>query len=131
MIDLSTLLAILCSSLLALVVVQKWLSKSKPNTNPLPPGPEGLPLIGNIKDLPPPGKPEYQHWLSFKDRYGVLSSVTILGQTMIIIHDKDIAFELMEKRANRSSGRPELKFVTMYVLFCSALAKQLLGRICA
>jgi hypothetical protein len=86
-----------------------WLSRRK-NFMPLPPGPTCLPFVGNIMDLPPPGTPEYQHWLNHKERYGSLSSVTVLGQTIIIIHDKGVAFELLEKRASKYSGRPDLKF---------------------
>lgn len=41
---------------------------------------------------------------------GPISSVSVLGQTMIIINDVDIAFELMEKRGNVHSGRPRLVF---------------------
>lgn len=93
-----------------LYAVHKWYPYRKDDSRPLPPGPKGLPLVGNVNDLPPPGVPEYQHWLEHKDRYGPLSSVTVLGQTMIIIHDKDVAFELLEKRANRTSGRPHMKF---------------------
>ncbi|KAF5672216.1 oxidoreductase [Fusarium denticulatum] len=42
---------------------------------PLPPGPKGLPLIGNLNDLPPPGVFEAHHWLKFKDLYGATRSV--------------------------------------------------------
>jgi len=38
---------------------------------PLPPGPKGLPLLGNLNDLPKPGELEYKHWLKFKDEYGM------------------------------------------------------------
>jgi hypothetical protein len=80
------------------------------HTLPLPPGPNGLPLLGNINDLPPPGALEYEHWLQHKERFGPLSSVTVMGQTIVIIHDKNAAFELMEKRASKHSGRPSMKF---------------------
>lgn len=37
---------------------------------PLPPGPKGLPILGNLNDLPKPGQFEPRHWLKHKDLYG-------------------------------------------------------------
>ncbi|GAB7327630.1 hypothetical protein MBLNU13_g11473t1 [Cladosporium sp. NU13] len=91
------------------ILAWAWLSRRK-ILLPLPPGPKGLPFVGNVMDLPPPGMPEYKHWIKHKDLYGPLSSVTVLGQMMLIIHDKRVAFELMEKRASKYSGRPNMKF---------------------
>lgn len=88
----------------------KVLFDRKRNSLPLPPGPNKLPVVGNIRDLPPPGAREYQHWLEHKNLYGPISSVTVLGQTIVIIHDKAVAVELMDKRANVHSGRPKMKF---------------------
>uniref|UniRef100_A0A1Y1K2G7 Cytochrome P450 n=1 Tax=Photinus pyralis TaxID=7054 RepID=A0A1Y1K2G7_PHOPY len=76
----------------------------------LPPGPKPWPLLGNITDLPPQGMPEYQHWLKHKDTYGPISSVTVLGQTMVIIHDLDAIQELMEKKSLLTSDRPRFEF---------------------
>ena len=104
------ILSCVFTALLALLFVRSKTQGTARHTLPLPPGPKGLPLIGNINDLPPQGSQEYLHWLQFKDRYGPLSSITILGQTMIIIHGRDIALELMEKRASKHSGRPHMKF---------------------
>lgn len=101
--------SILAAFVPIIVLTWAWLSRRQGSAG-LPPGPKGLPLVGNVNDLPPPGIPEYQHWLQHKDRYGPLSSVTVLGQTLVIIHDKDVAFELMEKRASKYSGRPNMKF---------------------
>ncbi|KAJ6000078.1 hypothetical protein N7481_000487 [Penicillium waksmanii] len=72
----------------------------------LPPGPKPYPIVGNIKDLPPDGTPEYQHWLKHKDRYGGISSVTVLGMTLVVIHDKQAVHELLEKVSSKTSGRP-------------------------
>ncbi|KAK5129264.1 hypothetical protein LTR08_003643 [Meristemomyces frigidus] len=103
-------IVLLALGLLALFLVKKLFIDRTTSSTPLPPGPRGLPIVGNVNDLPAPDVPEYKHWLEHKDKYGGLSSVTVLGQTMIIIHDKAIAMELMEKRANIHSGRPYMKF---------------------
>lgn len=100
---------------LALYILKILLLGRRQNNGPLPPGPKGLPLVGNLTDLPPPGTPEYFHWLKHKDIYGPISSVTILGQTLIILNGEDAAFELMDKRASIYSGRAKMKFAEMYV----------------
>ena len=73
-----------------------------------PPGPRPIPLLGNARDFPPSGTPEYQHWLKHKDLYGGMSSVTVLGTTLIVIHDKSIAHDLLEKVSSKTSGRPTM-----------------------
>ncbi|KAF4999974.1 hypothetical protein FGRMN_2116 [Fusarium graminum] len=77
---------------------------------PLPPGPKGFPVFGNLKDLPPPGVPEATHWLKHKDLYGPISSVTVMGETIIVINDAKIAFELLDKRSRKYSSRPTTVF---------------------
>lgn len=80
---------------------------------PLPPGPKPVPILGNIRDLPPPDVPEFQHWLAFKDRYGPIISVTILGRTVVIVNDKEAAVELAEKNSQKTSSRPQVHFANM------------------
>lgn len=87
------------------LVYQKSTSKNKSR---LPPGPKPLPVLGNINDFPPPGKLEYQHWLEHKDVYGPISSVTVMGMTLVIIHDKKAAHELLDQTAAKISGRPTM-----------------------
>jgi cytochrome P450 len=76
----------------------------------LPPGPKPLPIIGNVTDLPPKGTPEYQHWLKFKDTYGLISSVNVFGQIMVVLHDREAVHEIMEKNSMKTSGRPWFEF---------------------
>lgn len=81
-----------------------------PKKLPLPPGPRGLPLVGNIGDLPPPGGLEWQHWLKHRDLYGPISSVTVFGQTIVLLHDLETALELLDKRGAKYSSRGRMVF---------------------
>jgi len=86
------------------------LVRSNNHEHPLPPGPKGIPFLGNVNDLPPAGMLECHHWLKHKDIYGPISSVTVLGQTFIIINDAQIALELLRDRSAIHSGRPHMVF---------------------
>jgi hypothetical protein len=58
-----TLLAVPLAFVVAYLVTQKVRSKG-----PLPPGPRGLPLIGNALEMPKDH--EWEHWAKHKDLYG-------------------------------------------------------------
>ncbi|EXA33528.1 hypothetical protein FOVG_15243 [Fusarium oxysporum f. sp. pisi HDV247] len=83
--------------------------RTRPRKN-LPPGPKPLPILGNIRDMPDGTTPEYQHWVKFKDLYGPISHVSILGQSLIILHDRDAANAILEKTSTKTSGRPQFVF---------------------
>ncbi|KAF5721646.1 oxidoreductase [Fusarium globosum] len=97
--------AILAS--LSFFIIKHLLRTQKP---PLPPGPKGLLLLGNIRDLPPPGTLEWPHWQSHKEKYGPITSVTVLGQHFVILHDRQVITDLLETRAMKSASRPKLVF---------------------
>jgi hypothetical protein len=108
---------------LAVVYIINRILKSNSHSHPLPPGPKGLPLLGNVADLPPPGRLECHYWLKHKDEYGPISSLTVLGQTFIIINDAQIALELLRDRSALHSGRPYMVFCSdMYVSTFAGLA---------
>ncbi|KAJ8129221.1 hypothetical protein O1611_g4411 [Lasiodiplodia mahajangana] len=97
--------------LLATYIVSRFVhSLNYQSRPPLPPGPKGLPLVGNLNDLPKPGILEAHHWLKHKKLYGPISSVTILGKSIIIINDVQLAIELFEKRSAKYSSRPKQLF---------------------
>ncbi|KAG7085519.1 hypothetical protein E1B28_003079 [Marasmius oreades] len=80
------------------------LISSKKSSLPLPPGPKGLPLIGNILDMP-----QGQEWLTFAkwgEQYGKISSVTVFGQTIVILNSAETADEMLDKHGSIYSDRP-------------------------
>ncbi|KAF9479694.1 cytochrome P450 [Pholiota conissans] len=74
--------------------------------NPLPPGPKGLPLIGNLHELP------YEYpWLTYAQwakKYGPIFSFKVFGSTTIVINSFKVATELIEKRSTNYSDRPRM-----------------------
>ncbi|KAL7946416.1 cytochrome P450 [Trichoderma barbatum] len=99
--------------LIGILVYSLFFRKNREDLLPLPPGPKPLPILGNIRDAPPPGVPEFEHWLSFKDKYGPISSMRVLGRTLIIVHDKDAIIELLEKQSLKTASRPQMEFVRL------------------
>ncbi|KAF8912670.1 cytochrome P450 [Mucidula mucida] len=72
---------------------------------PLPPGPRGRPLIGNLFD-----RPTRDVWLTYADwafKYDSnLLSITVLGQPVIILNSIKAVVELFEERSTNYSDRP-------------------------
>ncbi|KAI8628042.1 cytochrome P450 oxidoreductase OrdA-like protein [Xylariaceae sp. FL1651] len=100
----------------------------KKKTGPLPPGPKGLPLVGNVADLPSGRIPEWEHWLRHRDLYGPISSVTALGTTIIILHSQELALALLEKRSSIYSSRTRLVFGGEMVGWGNTLPLQQYGK---
>lgn len=99
--------------LIGVLVYSLFFRKKRGTLLPLPPGPKPLPILGNIRDGPPPGVPEFEHWLTFKDKYGPINSMSVLGQTVVLLHDKEDAVELLEKMSLKTASRPQLNFMRM------------------
>lgn len=93
----------------ALYLLKKFIRKQA-SPNALPPGPKGLPIIGNIFDLPNPSGKAWLDWRKLKKLYGPLSSVTIFGQTIVVLNDYNTAAELLDRNSAVCSNRPESVF---------------------
>ena len=107
--------------LLALIVRAAMLRRRK---GPMPPGPTGWPIIGNVLDVPV--NHSWKTFAKWGERWGMLHSTSILalvsqrscvgdlmsivllGQPMVIINSYKHAYELLEKRSGIYSDRPHM-----------------------
>ncbi|KAJ5915533.1 hypothetical protein N7466_011466 [Penicillium verhagenii] len=102
----------------------KLVVSRKKASGPLPPGPVGKPVLGNIADLPAPGEQDWVHWAKHKELYGPISSITVMGQTIVILNDSRIATDLLVKRSAIHSSRPNLVFASEMVGWEHIMAMQ-------
>ncbi|KAF9043024.1 putative monooxygenase [Panaeolus papilionaceus] len=80
----------------------------------LPPGPKGLPLVGNIFQMP-----KIFPWKSFSEwskTYGSIIHLNMIGQPIIVINSRNVARDLLDRRSNMYSDRPRLEIISMYAL---------------
>ncbi|KAJ3724070.1 cytochrome P450 [Lentinula raphanica] len=83
-----------------------WVIKTIRLRSKLPPGPPGLPILGNVLQLP-----RSQPWLTFDNwtkQYGPIFYLNIAGQDTIVLGRHKAATDLLDRRANAYSDRPEL-----------------------
>ncbi|KAG2152638.1 cytochrome P450 [Suillus bovinus] len=74
------------------------------NRAPYPPGPRGLPLVGNIQDIP-----YVKPWLTFAEwgkKYGDISHVSALGMHIFVLNSVKTAVEMLDKKSSIYSDRP-------------------------
>ncbi|KIJ20113.1 hypothetical protein PAXINDRAFT_166256 [Paxillus involutus ATCC 200175] len=92
----------LCLAGVGLYLVKQLVTKKNPA--PFPPGPKGLPLLGNLADMP-----SVKPWLTFTEwgqKYGDISHAEVLGQHIIILNNVKTAVELLDKKSSSYSDRP-------------------------
>ncbi|KZT03231.1 cytochrome P450 [Laetiporus sulphureus 93-53] len=74
---------------------------------PLPPGPRGLPLLGNIYDVP-----TSKEWLAYeqwgRDQGSDVVYLNLCGNSVVIVNSIEAAYELFERRSSLYSDRPRM-----------------------
>ncbi|OJT08570.1 O-methylsterigmatocystin oxidoreductase [Trametes pubescens] len=81
-----------------------FLRRRKPSL-PFPPGPPGLPVIGNALDIPTTNIARRLHDLAAQ--YGKLVYFSVLGRSIVVLDSYDTACELLDKRSRNYSDRPD------------------------
>ncbi|KAH8987338.1 cytochrome P450 [Lactarius hatsudake] len=87
---------------IALIMIVRY---SRSPWRRVPPGPRGLPLIGNVLEL------RDKVWLfqsDCKKKYEDVMYLSALGQPILILNSLKAASELLDRRATIYSGRPRL-----------------------
>ncbi|KAI0055995.1 cytochrome P450 [Artomyces pyxidatus] len=71
----------------------------------VPPGPRGLPLLGNVREFAD------TRWLTssaVKNMYGDIMHLRVPGQSVVVLNSQRVAADLLDRRAATSSDRPHL-----------------------
>ncbi|KAH9912858.1 cytochrome P450 [Epithele typhae] len=104
--SLTSLPAYASVALIALVVLYArslaaWQTRAR--GRPLPPGPRGLPLVGNLFDMP-----RVRPWEGLRElsaKYGNMMTLQMLTQRMVILGSAEVMLEYLEKKSATSSDR--------------------------
>ncbi|GJE86535.1 cytochrome P450 [Phanerochaete sordida] len=92
-------------AILTVILLKAVITRSRQRAR-YPPGPKGLPIIGNILQMP-----KEDEWLTFArwgEQYGDIVYLQLLGQPMIILNSAKDAIALLDKRGTIYSDRPML-----------------------
>lgn len=81
-------------------------NRRRPPGTKIPPGPDGVPILGNMLQIPP-----HHSWLKFKewaDQYGPIIRFTILGRENVVLSTERAANDLLRERGTTYSSREHL-----------------------
>ncbi|KAJ7580221.1 cytochrome P450 [Mycena floridula] len=87
---------------------------------PFPPGPKGLPIFGNLRDIPT--ESAWKTYAEWGQRWGGIVYINVGGKHMFIVNSGDIMKEL--ERVGRGvtfAGRPRLEFAGELVGYSKTL----------
>ncbi|KAF5336245.1 hypothetical protein D9758_014353 [Tetrapyrgos nigripes] len=79
---------------------------SKRNKVRYPPGPRGIPILGNLFQLDT--KKSFETFAKWKNIYGPIIYVNVAGQPIVVLGSRKVAIEILEHRASKSADRPRL-----------------------
>ncbi|KAH6891777.1 cytochrome P450 [Coprinopsis sp. MPI-PUGE-AT-0042] len=104
------------ASVSLLLACAGYLLRSAKRRAKLPPGPPGVPLLGNIYDIPPDDFwLKYMEWSKTYDSDVI--SLNLAGTTVVILNSLKAAKELLEQRSAIYSSRPYMPMMNELVGF--------------
>ncbi|KAG8937801.1 hypothetical protein FRC03_007845 [Tulasnella sp. 419] len=72
----------------------------------LPPGPDTIPVLGNIPQLPKTDM--YRQVCKWAKQYGEVFSLKVASRTIIVISSPEAVTQIMEKNGSITAGRPPI-----------------------
>ncbi|KAF8960404.1 cytochrome P450 [Flammula alnicola] len=104
------LFASLAACLLILLLSFKCVKSRSSSRLPLPPGPKGLPLIGNLNGLP--ASFEWYTYHKWSKELGTdIMHLDVAGTSFIVLDTSEVAIDLLEKRSSIYSGRARMPMI--------------------
>ncbi|KAH8099402.1 cytochrome P450 [Cristinia sonorae] len=104
------------------IIAARWLyQKSSAQSQHHPPGPPGLPLVGNVMDMP-----AEEAWLVYKrwsDQYSSdVIRLNVLGTNIIVVNSFEAAADLFDKKSTIYNDRPHMTMLYDLIGFGWAVA---------
>lgn len=101
----SATFALLLIALIGWRISSYCVYKRKSRGLPLPPGPDGEPILGHLRIIPA-SNPEYYYQEISKELGSDILSFNVLGQPVIVLNSVEAAVDLLDKRGANYCDRP-------------------------
>ncbi|KAK1223032.1 hypothetical protein PQX77_014109 [Marasmius sp. AFHP31] len=75
---------------------------------PLPPGPRGLPLLGNFRDIATSRDVSWIRYWKWSQVYGDIVHLKVFGHHTVVLNSAKVIEDLLEKRSKNYSDRPDM-----------------------
>ncbi|KAG6816244.1 hypothetical protein H0H87_007481 [Tephrocybe sp. NHM501043] len=113
MLDTSPNLAIVGITIALIAVARCIYARRSLDGRKLPPGPPGLPILGNVLEVPTTHLATY--FRRILEEYGGLVSLNLIGFPLILLGNQKVARELLEKHSAKNSTRPIFYYIRQHV----------------